>query len=93
MKNRLVIRLLLLFVLLCATAFLVFNENGLLKYLKARRELNAMELQIRNAEMKLSLLEMEIDSLQTSKEKIERVAREKFHMMKKSEKAFRVEEK
>ena len=52
-----------------------------------------MDDDIKKAEEKLFLLEHEIDSLKTSKEKLERVAREKFHMMKKTEKVFRIEEK
>jgi cell division protein FtsB len=93
MKNKIVIRIVVMLLFLGVVAFLVFNENGLMKYLKVRKELKQMETQIKIAEKKLTLLELEIDSLQTSKEKIERVAREKFHMMKKNEKAFRVEEK
>ena len=93
MKNKLVIQIITVILFLAVCAFLVFNENGLLKYLKIRKELAQMEIQIRNAAEKLSSLEKEIDSLQTSKEKIEQVAREKFHMMKKNEKAFIVEEK
>ena len=93
MKNKLVIQIITGVLFLAVCAFLIFNENGLLKYLKIRKELAQMEIQIRKAEEKLSSLEKEIDSLQTSKEKIEQVAREKFHMMKKNEKAFIVEEK
>ena len=93
MNNKLVIKIVVAVFLLAVCAFLVFNENGLIKYLKIRKELSQMEIQIRSAEEKLSALEKEIDSLQTSKVKIEQVAREKFHMAKKNEKAFRVEEK
>jgi cell division protein FtsB len=75
-----------------ALAFLVLNENGLLKYLKTRNELNSLDAEIRKTEDKIKSAEMEIDSLKTSKVKIEKVAREKFHMMKKSEKVFKIEE-
>ena len=93
MKNKLVIRIIVGVLLLAVCAFLVFNDGGLIKYLKVRKELSQMDMQIRIAERRLASLEKEIDSLQTSKVKIERVAREKYHMMKKNEKAFRVEEK
>ena len=93
MKNKLVVRVLIALIFLGATAFLVLNENGLLKYLKVRKELKQMDDDIKKAEEKLFLLEHEIDSLKTSKEKLETVAREKFHMMKKTEKVFRIEEK
>jgi cell division protein FtsB len=74
-------------------AFLFFNENGILKYLKTKNELKRLDQELRKAVEQVRTLEKEIDSLKTSKEKIERVAREKFHMMKKNEKVFKIEEK
>ncbi|MFA7420511.1 MAG: septum formation initiator family protein [Melioribacteraceae bacterium] len=93
MNNKLVIRILIAVVFLGASAFIVFNENGLLKFLKIRKELKQMDSEIKKAEEKLFMLEREIDSLKTSKVKLERVAREKYHMLKKTEKVFRIEEK
>lgn len=91
--NKLIIRIVIGILFLAAAAFLVLNENGLLKYLKVRNELKKMESEIRLSEEKLKTLEHEIDSLRTSKEKLERVAREKYHMIKKNENVFRIEEK
>lgn len=91
--NKLIIRIVIGILFLAAAAFLVVNENGLLKYLKVRNELKKMESEIRLSEEKLKTLEHEIDSLRTSKEKLERVAREKYHMIKKNENVFRIEEK
>lgn len=93
MNNKLVVRILIAVVFIGAASFLIFNENGLLKYLKAKKELKQMDEEIKKAEEKLFMLQHEIDSLKTSKEKLEKVAREKYHMMKKSENVFRVEEK
>jgi cell division protein FtsB len=93
MNNKLVIRILIAVVFLGASSFIVFNENGLLKFLKIRKELKQMDSEIKKAEEKLFMLEQEIDSLKTSKIKLERVAREKFHMLRKTEKVFRIEEK
>ncbi len=93
MNNKLVIRILIAVVFLSASAFIVFNENGLLRFLKIRKELKQMDSEIKKAEEKLFMLEREIDSLKTSKVKLERVAREKYHMLKKTEKVFRIEEK
>jgi len=78
--------------LILAFIYLLFNENGILKYIKAKNEIKKLEQEINNAEMKLHLLQLEIDSLKTSKEKIEKVAREKYHMLKPSEKVLKVEE-
>lgn len=93
MNNKLVIRILIAVVFLSASSFIVFNENGLLRFLKIRKELKQMDSEIKKAEEKLFMLEREIDSLKTSKIKLERVAREKYHMLKKTEKVFRIEEK
>ena len=93
MNKKLVIKIMVAVLLAVVCGFLILNENGLLKYIKARKELTQMDMQIKNAEERLKALDKEIDSLQTSKQKIEKVAREKFHMMKKNEKVFLVEEK
>ena len=85
-------KIIIALVFLVAAAFLVFNENGVLKYLETKKELNNLDKEIRNTENKIDSVKLEIDSLKTSKVKIEKVAREKFHMMKKNEKVFKIEE-
>lgn len=77
---------------LAVFAFLFFNENGILKYIKLRNEISNLENEINKTEEKLKQLETEIDSLQKSDYKIEQVAREKYNMLKPNEKVFRVEE-
>lgn len=93
LNNKLLKKLIIILILLGSLAFLFFNENGILKYLKTKSELKHLDQELRKAVEKVNALEKEIDSLKTSKEKIERVAREKFHMMKKNEKVFKIEEK
>ncbi len=93
LNNKLLNRLIIILILLGSLAFLFFNENGILKYLKTKSELKHLDQELRKAVEKVKALEKEIDSLKTSKEKIEKVAREKFHMMKKNEKVFKIEEK
>jgi len=83
----------MLTVTLAVLAFLTFNEYGLLKYLHVKKELYQLEADIKKSEERIKAMEAEIDSLKTSKEKLERVAREKFDMMKKNEKVFKIEEK
>ncbi|MEW6654148.1 MAG: septum formation initiator family protein [Bacteroidota bacterium] len=92
-NNNLIVLIIIAILFIAASAFIILNENGLIKYLKVRSELNQMDTEIKNAEEKLKVLEQEIDSLKSSKEKLERVAREKYHMIKKTESVFRVEEK
>jgi cell division protein FtsB len=91
-KNKLLFSILFLVIALGAVSFLFFNENGVLKYLKLKGELRKLDSEIRAAEDSLKMLQSEIDSLNTSDAKIEQVAREKFNMMKKNEKVFKIEE-
>jgi cell division protein FtsB len=93
LNNKLLKKIIIIIILLGSLAFLFFNENGILKYLKTKNELKHLDQELRKAVEKVNALEKEIDSLKTSKKKIERVAREKFHMMKKNEKVFKIEEK
>ena len=93
LNNKLLKKLIIILILLSSLAFLFFNENGILKYLKTKSELKYLDQELRKTTEKVKTLEKEIDSLKTSKVKIERVSREKFHMMKKNEKVFKIEEK
>ncbi len=92
LKSKLLLRISLVVIILGALAFLFLHENGILKYLELKSELNKIDYEITASEEKLKSLQAEIDSLKNSKEKIERVAREKFNMMKKNEKAFKIDE-
>jgi cell division protein FtsB len=92
LNRKFAIRLIWFIIILGIIAFLVFNQNGVLKFFSLRKELNNINLQIKNAEDKIKALEMEIDSLKTSKEKIEKVAREKYHMMNTKERVLKIEE-
>lgn len=91
-NKKILFRFLWFFVILGILAFLVFNQNGIIKFISLRQELNNLNAQIKNAEDKINSLEMEIDSLNKSKEKIEKVAREKFHMMRPNERVLKIEE-
>lgn len=92
LNKKILFRFLWFFVILGILAFLIFNQNGIIKFLTLRQELNNLNAQIKNAEDKINSLEMEIDSLNKSKEKIEKVAREKFHMMRPNERVLKIEE-
>lgn len=92
LNKKILFRFIWFFVILGILAFLLFNKNGIIKFLSLRHELNNLNTQIKNAEDKINALEMEIDSLDKSKEKIEKVAREKFHMMRQNERVLKIEE-
>ena len=92
-SKKLIYRILFLTVTLAVLTFITFNEYGLLKYLHVKKELKQLNDEILRSEERIKAMEAEIDSLKTSKDKIEQVAREKFDMMKKNEKVFKIEEK
>lgn len=92
LDNKFLKRILIAVIVLGVAAYLIFNPNGFIKFMKMKSELNNLDERIRKSEDTLKILQAEIDSLQTSKAKIEKVAREKFHMIKKNEKAFKIEE-
>jgi cell division protein FtsB len=76
-----------------ALIFILFNENGILKFIKLRGEINKLDDDIKKAELKLNKLLEEIDSLNTDKAKIERVSRERYHMMLPNENVIRIQVK
>ena len=79
---------------LLGTAFLIFNESGVLKYAKLRNEVSSLNEQIGNLQKENKNLQAEIDSLQRKEPAIiERVAREKYDMIRKGEKSIKVIEK
>ncbi|MGE5398969.1 MAG: FtsB family cell division protein [Ignavibacteriales bacterium] len=73
--------------------FFFFYKFGFLKYLDLVRQKNALIENINEMDKKNDLLKAEIDSLKTRDAKIEKVAREKYHMVRKGEKVFVIEEK
>lgn len=93
LSNKLIVQLVISLVVISVIAFLVLNENGILKYLSLKNELHELDLQINTAEEKIRALESEIDSLINSKVKMERVARERYHMMLPDERVLKIEEK
>ena len=73
------------------TLFLLFNEFGLLKYLRLQKEVSEYkrEIQIVNEENKS--LKNEVDSLERKvPAKIEKTAREKYGMIRKGEKTIEI---
>ena len=91
-KNKLFVRLLYLLIAAVLLAYLFFNENGIVKFLQLKSEIKDLENQINKSEDQLNSLKAEIDSLKNSKVKIEKVARERYHMMLPDERALRIKE-
>ncbi len=74
--------------------FLFFNEYGVLKFIKLNNQVNELNEKIRTVEIENKRLQAEIDSLENKvPAKIEKVAREKYNMIRPGESKVVVEEK
>lgn len=90
-KNISGIWILYVIILIGFSAFIIFNDYGLMKFINLKNEVKTLQKEIDDTELRLKELDNEIDSLKTNLVKIEKVARERFHMLRKNEKAFRIE--
>ncbi|HVO73900.1 MAG TPA: septum formation initiator family protein [Ignavibacteriaceae bacterium] len=91
-KKAKIILLLILF--LTGAGFILFNEYGVLKYMKLKKEVNELNQKIEQTEKENRNLETGIDSLEKKvPAKIEETAREKYNMKRQGEKSVKVFEK
>lgn len=75
--------------------YLLFNSYGIVKYIKVKTELDELNIRIAQLEDENKKLEAEIDSLKKNiPAKIEKIAREKYDMIRPKEKKieFKAEE-
>ncbi len=74
--------------------YVFFNDSGILKYLKLRSQIKNLHEQISDVDRDNKHLQAEIDSLQKKvPAKIEKIAREKYNMIRKGEKTIQIIEK
>ncbi|HEX2982119.1 MAG TPA: septum formation initiator family protein [Ignavibacteriales bacterium] len=73
--------------------FLTLNKFSVVKYLSMKSELNSLRQEEVKAKDDNKALRERIDSLKTNDAMIEKIAREKYNMVKKGEKIIKVEEK
>ena len=79
---------------LAGVFYIFFNDSGILKYLKLRSQIKSLNEQISDVDKDNKQLQAEIDSLQKKvPAKIEKIAREKYGMIRKGEKTIQVIEK
>ena len=71
---------------------LVFNDFGFLRYLKLKKEYISLDEELQILLLQQNTLRSEIDQLQTNQDYIEKIAREKFMMVKPGERVYRVKE-
>jgi len=92
-KKKKVFLFLFLAIFLFGVFYLIFNENGLIKYIKLENEINSLNEQLKMLEEENENLVNEIDSLKREvPAKIEQIAREKYDMIKEGEITIEVNE-
>jgi cell division protein FtsL len=92
-KNKLRIFIFLV-IFLVGLGILLFNEFGIIKYLKLKSEVDSLNQEIIKKDNENKKLEGEIDSLRNKvPAKIEQVAREKYGMKRKGEKVIKIQKK
>lgn len=79
--------------LVIGVLFLALNKFSAIKYLSMKRELSGLRQDEVTAKNENKALKERIDSLKTNDAMIEKIAREKYNMVKKGEKIIKVEEK
>ncbi len=93
-KSNKIIYIVLGIIFLIGAVYIFFNDEGVLKYLKLKSDLNNLKEQISNVDKENQSIKAEIDSLQNKvPAKIEKVAREKYGMIRKGETTIKVIEK
>lgn len=70
--------------------FLIFNRHGLLHLYRLQSEQKRIEVEIASLQERAAELGQEVASLESDLTYIERLAREKYRMVKHGEKVFRV---
>lgn len=92
-KKKKIFLFLFLAIFLFGIFYLIFNENGLIKYVKLEKEINSLNKQLKMLEEGNENLVNEIDSLKKEvPAKIEQIAREKYDMIKEGETTIEVNE-
>lgn len=84
---------LILFIFLFGIIFLTFNSKGIIKYYELKKEIDSLNVEIKNVQSENKKLVSENDSLEKKiPSKIEQVAREKYGFSKKNETKIRIVE-
>ncbi len=92
-KLKIVKRILIIVILLISVIFLLFNEHGIIKYLRLSSEVDALNKEISDINSRIDSLEKEIGLYKNDLDKIEKAAREKFRMKGENEEVLIIDEK
>ncbi len=83
--------ILFLVIIIFGGLYLLFNNYGVIKYMRLKKEVDSLTRQIEEIKLENKKLEAEIDSLKRYEPaKIEQIAREKYNMTKPTEKKIDV---
>jgi cell division protein FtsB len=94
LKNINIKLIVLVVIIFVGTLGVLFNEFGVLKFLKLQKEVNTLNNDIKKEMDENKSLKNEIDSLERKvPAKIEKSAREKYGMVRKGEKSVEIIEK
>jgi cell division protein FtsB len=80
----------ILIAILISIAFLLLNNNGMIKLFKAKQENNALIEQKEELEAEEKALQEQKEKLQNDKKYIEKTAREQYNMVAPGEKVYKV---
>jgi len=81
---------LLLLVLLVIISYAVFGKKGILQRVELEMENEELRTKLKEEQEKTIMLQKQIDELKSSDKEIEKVAREKYGMMKEGEEIYKV---
>jgi cell division protein FtsB len=79
-----------LLVLVAILSYAVFGKKGVLQRVELEMENRELKEKLKSEQDKSILLQKEIEDLKTSDKKIEKVAREKYGMVKEGEEIYKV---
>ena len=79
-------------IIFCSVIILIFNDFGLLQLIRLQQQETALDNSLTVLLLQQEKLRSEISKLQTDREYIEKIAREKFMMVVPGEKVYRVQE-
>ena len=78
-KDR-ILKIVYVVIALSVITLLFINDNGVIKFLNLKNEINQLDEKIETTKFQIEKLNSEIDSLENSDVKIEQVARDKYRM-------------
>jgi cell division protein FtsB len=79
-----------LVLLLLILSYAVFGKKGILQRVELEMENRDLKEKLKNEQEKTLMLQKEVEDLRTSDKKIEKVAREKYGMVKEGEEIYKV---